>query len=83
MTDLINQNNKQEKESIKEDKFRDKLTAALKLKRNKITDSSLKTYTSLLYNILKKNKGKEEILWFDTNHKKIIKFIIDNVEKDQ
>ena len=55
--------------------FRDIIKENLKRKRPNLTDSSLKTYVSILFNINKKlNPENNEMLFFD-NHEDILKLL--------
>ena len=54
--------------------FRQSTLKELKEKRPNISDSSLKTYTSNLFNINKKLRGEQELNFFK-NHDDILKYI--------
>ena len=57
--------------------FRESLAETIKEKRPKITESSVKTYVSILFNLCKNMKGDEEVHWFDKNEKEILEFLKD------
>jgi hypothetical protein len=55
----------------------------IKSNRPKISDSSLKTYSSLLINLNKKMDGGNSINWYKDNKKDILEFIKTNIEANQ
>ena len=55
--------------------LKEEIEDTLKSNREKLTDSSRKTYTSLLLNLMKKLKPENENLSFFTEKKEIIKHI--------
>ena len=57
--------------------FRETLAKAVHESRPKITDSSVKTYVSILFNLCKSMHGDEEIPWFNKNEKEILEFLKD------
>jgi hypothetical protein len=62
--------------------FRQNISDKLSTNREKITDSSIKTYTSMLSSINKKLGGEKDLEFFK-DHDKIIKYIKENITSNQ
>ena len=57
------------------EEFRKNLAEAIKEKRPKITESSIKTYVSILFNLVKKMEGNQDVDWYSKNVKEILEFL--------
>ena len=62
--------------------FRELISKTLREKRPKISDGSLKTYTSNLFNLNKKMDGEKSLEFFK-NHDNIIKYIQNHMTSNQ
>ena len=62
--------------------FRELISKTLREKRPKITDGSLKTYTSNLFNLNKKMNGEKSLEFF-RSHDEIIKYIQNHMTSNQ
>ena len=63
--------------------FREIISKKLREQRQKITDSSIKTYLSMLASLNKKLDGEKDLQFFTKEHERIIKYIKDEVSSDQ
>ena len=54
--------------------FKEDIAKVIKEKRSNITDSSIKTYVSLLSSLDKKLNGGEDIKFFSEDKKEILEF---------
>ena len=57
--------------------FRQDLAKTIKDNRPKITESSVKTYVSILFNLCKSMEGDQDIEWFSKNVKSVLEFLKD------
>ena len=66
-----------------ENNFRNKIHSALQSQRPSLTSSSLRTYTSVLYNLHSKhlNQDHNNMEWFSQNYKKILDYLNENIRK--
>ena len=63
--------------------FRQIISKHLRANREKISDSSIKTYASMLSSINKKLEGEKDLEFFSKEKDKIIKYIKDNITSNQ
>jgi hypothetical protein len=63
--------------------FRQNISNKLRANREKISDSSIKTYTSMLCSINKKLEGEKELEFFSKDKDKIINYIKENIASNQ
>ena len=63
--------------------FRSKIHSALQFQRPSLSSSSLRTYTSVLYNLHSKhlNQDHNNMEWFSQNYKKILDYLNENIRK--
>ena len=63
--------------------FRSKIHSALQSQRPSLSSSSLRTYTSVLYNLHSKhlNQDHNNMEWFSQNYKKILDYLNENIRK--
>ena len=66
-----------------ENNFRNKIHSALQSQRPSLSSSSLRTYTSVLYNLHSKhlNQDHNNMEWFSQNYKKILGYLNENIRK--
>lgn len=62
--------------------MKDELASVIKTNRPKISDSSIKTYTSLLHNLYKKLNGEDGVDFFKNEKNKILEHV-DNIQSNQ
>ena len=63
--------------------FRETISKKLREQREKITDSSIKTYSSMLSSLNKKLDGEKNLEFFSKDHERIIKFIKNEISSNQ
>ena len=63
--------------------FRQNISDKLRANREKISDSSIKTYSSMLCSINKKIGGEKELEFFSKEKERIIKYIKDSITSFQ
>ena len=63
--------------------FREIISKQLRANREKISDSSIKTYASMLVSINKKLGGEKDLDFFSKDTDKIINFIKENITSNQ
>ena len=68
---------------MSDNNFRNKIHSALQLQRPSLSSSSLRTYTSVLYNLHSKhlNQDHNNMEWFSQNYKKILDYLNENIRK--
>ena len=63
--------------------FRETLSKHIRANREKISDSSIKTYSSMLSSINKKLDGEKDLEFFSKEKDKIINYIKENITSFQ
>jgi len=63
--------------------FRETISKHLRANREKISDSSIKTYASMLGSINKKLNGQKDLDFFKNEHERIIKYIKEEISSNQ